>query len=65
MCDISKFQSDNCNKKYFLGFGRNKMVALAILCGCDYGLGACGKSINTVVDFLHTVADKDVIPRYF
>ncbi|KAJ0181244.1 hypothetical protein K1T71_003329 [Dendrolimus kikuchii] len=45
------------------GFGRNKMVALAMLCGCDYGLGACGTSINTVVAFLHTVADNEVIPR--
>ncbi|XP_026764432.2 flap endonuclease GEN [Galleria mellonella] len=45
------------------GFGRNKMVALAILCGCDYGTGACGSSINTAVSFLHTVPDSDIIPR--
>uniref|UniRef100_A0A2A4JQE6 XPG-I domain-containing protein n=1 Tax=Heliothis virescens TaxID=7102 RepID=A0A2A4JQE6_HELVI len=45
------------------GFGRNKMVALALLCGCDYGLGACGSSINTAVSFLHTIPEKDVIPR--
>ncbi|XP_013193030.2 flap endonuclease GEN [Amyelois transitella] len=45
------------------GFGRNKMVALAILCGCDYGVGACGSSITTVVSFLHTVPDGEVIPR--
>ncbi|KAJ2946344.1 hypothetical protein O0L34_g12381 [Tuta absoluta] len=45
------------------GFGRNKMVALAILCGCDYGVGACGLSMTTAVAFLHTVPDKDVIPR--
>ncbi|KAL0895644.1 hypothetical protein ABMA27_011725 [Loxostege sticticalis] len=45
------------------GFGRNKMVALAMLCGCDYGIGACGSSINTVVAFIHTVDEKDIIPR--
>ncbi|XP_053600966.1 flap endonuclease GEN isoform X2 [Plodia interpunctella] len=45
------------------GFGRNKMVALAILCGCDYGVGACGSSITTVVSFLHTISDSEVIPR--
>ncbi|XP_059049054.1 flap endonuclease GEN isoform X2 [Achroia grisella] len=45
------------------GFGRNKMVALALLCGCDYVLGACGSSINTAVSFLHTVPESDIIPR--
>ncbi|XP_052737343.1 flap endonuclease GEN [Bicyclus anynana] len=45
------------------GFGRKKMVALALLCGCDYGVGACGSSITTVVSFLHTVPEEDVIPR--
>ncbi|KOB75734.1 Uncharacterized protein OBRU01_06797 [Operophtera brumata] len=45
------------------GFGRKKMVALALLCGCDYGVGACGTSINTVLTFLHTVPENDVIPR--
>ncbi|XP_047523143.1 flap endonuclease GEN isoform X1 [Pieris napi] len=45
------------------GFGRNKMIALALLCGCDYGVGACGSSINTVVTFLHTVKDEEIIPR--
>ncbi|RVE50552.1 hypothetical protein evm_004779 [Chilo suppressalis] len=46
-----------------IGFGRNKMVALAMLCGCDYGVGACGSSITTVVSFLHTVTDNEIIPR--
>ncbi|CAH0600280.1 unnamed protein product [Chrysodeixis includens] len=45
------------------GFGRNKMVALALLCGCDYGLGACGSSITTAVSFLHTIPEKEVVPR--
>ncbi|CAH2237461.1 jg12794 [Pararge aegeria aegeria] len=45
------------------GFGRKKMVALALLCGCDYGNGACGSSITTVVTFLHTVSDDQVIHR--
>ncbi|KAF9814228.1 hypothetical protein SFRURICE_019503 [Spodoptera frugiperda] len=45
------------------GFGRNKMVALALLCGCDYGLGACGSSTTTVVSFLNTIQEKDVVPR--
>ncbi|XP_028159512.1 flap endonuclease GEN isoform X3 [Ostrinia furnacalis] len=44
-------------------FGRNKMVALAMLCGCDYGVGACGSSINTAVAFIHTVDETDIIPR--
>lgn len=52
------------NTKYVsLGFGRKKMVALALLCGCDYGVGACGSSINTVVSFLHSVPENEVIPR--
>ncbi|CAH2068716.1 unnamed protein product, partial [Iphiclides podalirius] len=46
-----------------IGFGRNKMVALALLCGCDYGVGACGSSINTVVSFLHTVPEEQAINR--
>ncbi|GBP63347.1 Flap endonuclease GEN [Eumeta japonica] len=45
------------------GFGRNKMIALALLCGCDYGVGACGTSIATVIGFLHTVPDSEIIPR--
>ncbi|KAF9415226.1 hypothetical protein HW555_007102, partial [Spodoptera exigua] len=45
------------------GFGRNKMVALALLCGCDYGVGACGSSTTTVVSFLHTIQEKGVVPR--
>ncbi|XP_030035588.2 flap endonuclease GEN isoform X3 [Manduca sexta] len=45
------------------GFGRNKMVALALLCGSDYNVGACGSSINTAVQFLHTVPESDIIPR--
>ncbi|XP_041973794.1 flap endonuclease GEN isoform X2 [Aricia agestis] len=45
------------------GFGRKKMVALALLCGCDYGVGACGSSINTVVSFLHTVPEEEVVFR--
>ncbi|XP_048005575.1 flap endonuclease GEN [Leguminivora glycinivorella] len=45
------------------GFGRNKMVALALLCGCDYGLGACGSSITTVLSYLHTISEKDIISR--
>ncbi|XP_048482074.1 flap endonuclease GEN [Plutella xylostella] len=45
------------------GFGRNKMVALAILCGCDYGAGACGSSKVTVLSFLETVSEEEVIDR--
>lgn len=39
------------------------MVALALLCGCDYGLGACGSAITTVVSFLHTVSEDEAIHR--
>ncbi|CAK1548486.1 unnamed protein product [Leptosia nina] len=46
-----------------IGFGRKKMIALALLCGCDYGVGACGTSINTVLTLLHSIPDDDVIPR--
>ncbi|XP_050673318.1 flap endonuclease GEN isoform X1 [Leptidea sinapis] len=45
------------------GFGRKKMIALALLCGCDYGVGACGTSINTVLSFLHTIPDSIIISR--
>ncbi|CAK1599913.1 unnamed protein product [Parnassius mnemosyne] len=45
------------------GFGRKKMVALALLCGCDYGVGACGSSIKNAVSFLHTVPEEQIIHR--
>ncbi|XP_072935926.1 flap endonuclease GEN [Epargyreus clarus] len=54
--DAGKMFRDN-------GFGQKKMVALAILCGCDYGVGACGTMINTALSFLHTVAEDQIINR--
>lgn len=63
-CFFCSFGMYVAKETFVPGFGRKKMVALALLCGCDYGIGACGSSINTVVSFLHTVPDDKIIHRY-
>lgn len=44
-------------------FGRNKIVALALLCGCDYNDGVFGVGKDSVVKFLERFSDGDVLER--
>lgn len=44
-------------------FGRNKIVALALLCGCDYDDGVHGVGKDSAVKFLERFDDEDVLSR--
>lgn len=49
-----------------LNIGRNKMIALSLLCGCDYdekGVSGIGK--ETAMKFLQSLDDDIVIDRYY
>ncbi|KAB0790873.1 hypothetical protein PPYR_14960 [Photinus pyralis] len=43
--------------------GRNKMVAMALLCGSDYSCGVFGIGKEAVVKFFEHVADDEVLER--
>lgn len=44
-------------------FGRNKIVALALLCGCDYNDGVHGVGKDSVVKFFERFSDEEVLER--
>ncbi|KAL0129467.1 hypothetical protein PUN28_001626 [Cardiocondyla obscurior] len=46
-----------------LNIGRNKMIALALLCGCDYNEGVNGVGKEAALKFFKTVEEKDVLQR--
>ncbi|XP_018351110.1 PREDICTED: flap endonuclease GEN isoform X3 [Trachymyrmex septentrionalis] len=46
-----------------LNIGRNKMVALALLCGCDYDEGVNGVGKEAALKFFKTVKEEDVLQR--
>ncbi|XP_014488944.1 PREDICTED: flap endonuclease GEN isoform X2 [Dinoponera quadriceps] len=46
-----------------LNIGRNKMIALALLCGCDYDEGIIGVGKEAALKFFKTVEDDDVLQR--
>ncbi|KYM99090.1 PREDICTED: flap endonuclease GEN [Cyphomyrmex costatus] len=46
-----------------LNIGRNKMIALALLCGCDYDEGVSGVGKEAVLKFFKTVREKDILQR--
>ncbi|XP_017875579.1 flap endonuclease GEN isoform X3 [Ceratina calcarata] len=46
-----------------LGLGRNKMIALALLCGCDYDEGLNGIGKEAAMKFFKLVEDKNVLER--
>lgn len=48
-----------------LGIGRNKMVALALLCGCDYSDGVNGIGKEAALKLFKTLSDEEVLERYF
>lgn len=47
-----------------LNIGRNKMIALALLCGCDYDAGVTGVGRESALKFFKTVEDDDVLQRF-
>lgn len=46
------------------GLGRNKMIAMALICGCDYGDGLYGVGKENALKFFKTVEDDQVLNRY-
>lgn len=44
-------------------FGRNKIVALALLCGCDYDDGVHGVGKDSVVKFFERFSDEEILTR--
>ncbi|XP_011633419.1 flap endonuclease GEN [Pogonomyrmex barbatus] len=46
-----------------LNIGRNKMIALALLCGCDYDEGVNGVGKEAALKFFKTVKEEDVLQR--
>jgi len=47
-----------------LNIGRNKMIALALLCGCDYNEGVNGIGKEASLKFFKIVEDRDVLQRF-
>lgn len=47
----------------FADFGRNKVVALALLCGSDYSSGVHGVGKDSALKFFERVSEKDVLQR--
>lgn len=59
---FEEYNMSSIEKK--LSLGRNKLVALSLLCGCDYnekGIEGIGK--ESALKFLATVSDSDVLNR--
>lgn len=55
-----RFESIEKNLK----IGRNKMIALSLLCGCDYDeKGVIGIGKETAINFLRTLDDNVVLDR--
>lgn len=50
--------------KKLLNIGRNKMIAMALLCGCDYDEGVSGAGKESALKFFQTVEDEDVLQRF-
>ncbi|KAK2586205.1 hypothetical protein KPH14_001467 [Odynerus spinipes] len=46
-----------------LNLGRNKMIALALLCGCDYNDGVNGVGKEAALKFFKTISDSYVLER--
>ncbi|XP_012526225.1 flap endonuclease GEN [Monomorium pharaonis] len=46
-----------------LNIGRNKMIALALLCGCDYDEGVSGVGKEAALKFFKIVKEEDVLQR--
>ncbi|KAK9892522.1 hypothetical protein WA026_020507 [Henosepilachna vigintioctopunctata] len=46
-----------------IGFGRNKIIALALLCGCDYSDGVQGIGKDISMKFFEKYSDGDILNR--
>lgn len=47
-----------------LGLSRQKLIALSLLCGCDYNdKGVLGVGKETALKFLEGLEDEEVLPR--
>lgn len=46
-----------------MNFGRNKIIAMALLCGSDYGDGIHGVGKETVLKFFEDLSDEDTLNR--
>lgn len=46
-----------------LDFGRNKIIAMALLIGSDYSEGVHGVGKDSVLKFFETVSDEEVLDR--
>jgi len=47
-----------------LNIGRNKMIALALLCGCDYDEGVNGVGKEAALKFFKTVKEENALQRF-
>lgn len=59
---VEKYTISKIEEKLFLG--RNKLIALSLLCGCDYnekGIEGVGK--ETALKYLSTVDESDVLEK--
>lgn len=50
--------------KKTLNIGRSKMIALALLCGCDYDEGVNGVGKEATLKFFKTVKEEDILQRF-
>lgn len=46
-----------------LGLGRNHLIALSLLCGCDYGKGVPGVGKESALKFFQSVPDDQILDR--
>lgn len=59
---IEVYRFETIEKK--LKIGRNKMIALSLLCGCDYDeIGVIGIGKETAIHFLQTLDDSVVLDQ--
>ncbi|KAJ6643661.1 Flap endonuclease GEN [Pseudolycoriella hygida] len=58
---VDVYDIENVQKS--MDFGRNKMIVLALLCGCDYCPGVTGVGKDAATKFLNQYSDKDILTR--
>lgn len=59
---IDVYTMENIRKK--LELSRTKMVALSLICGCDYSEGVHGIGKESALKFLNTLTDDQIIERF-
>lgn len=50
-------------RRHFNDFGQNKIIAFALLCGCDYDDGVSGAGKDSVLKFLNQHTDATILNR--